>query len=459
MGRDYCIYAGACRAWGAAYCEALAARVPRTLVCPRKKREACTDCGNDFEGCVLGEQCRHQLTTRKRELGVETQIQLHARKRPRMVETTACTRAGGFSGQIQLARRTAGILLVAQSFAHERFQRDVRIVVLISKVASLVDHRPPLVIAGRISPPNGLAQRTGRVCGAVWEIHGLVRSAHKMIKTIAFGKASVDGGVSQHANTTSRVHQAPSIAHGRSQNSVSIVVQDSKVALWQDSAAHLVSQLSIRAKNRMAIGAVSQTQFRVMKFLMLAEAIAWPRVVFSQRLQPHAMLRNQRDCFAQCQKRSVAKIVEKGSKVACLEATVSVDSNRHTSACRTQSKASGVVWRTQRSAQIARIRAYGIGAFTRGSVSRTEHHGVVAKSNMSQARLYAPEKNRLKLPDAKKISKDVSFWASAKRDSKMLGSVEKVEGHGRDPRIHQHVQKLQLMASRIVCSRVNSILE
>jgi len=218
-----------------------------------------------------------------------------------------------------------------------------------------VDHRPPLVIAGRISSPNGPAQHTAKVCGVVWEIHGLVRSVHKMTRTIAFGKESVDAGVSPHANTTSRVHQAPSIAHGRSQNSVRIVVQDSKVALWQDSAAHLVSQLNIHAKKALAIGAVSQTQLPVMRLLMLDGAIAWPRGVSSQRLQPRAMLKM--DYFAHLQKRNVVKIAEKGLKVAYLEATVGVDSNQHTSASRTLNKASGVVCRTQRSAQIALTRA------------------------------------------------------------------------------------------------------
>lgn len=293
----------------------------------------------------------------------------------------------------------------------------------------------------------------------VREIHDLVRSAHKMVKTIAFGKASVDAGVSQHANTTSHAHLAPSIAHGRNQNSVRIVVQDSKVALCQDSAAHLVSQQSIPAKNRMAIGVVSRTQFLVRRLLMPNGPTVWPRGASSHRLRLRATLKSQRDCFAHLPKQIVAKIAEKDSKGVCLGATAGVDSDRLTSASRTLNKASGVVCRIQWNAQIALTRACGIGAFTRGNVNRTEHHGVVAKRNMSQAQLCALEKNRPKHPIAKKILKDVSYWASAKKGSKMLGNAETVEEYGRDPQIHQHVKKLQLMASLIVFSRVNSILK
>lgn len=293
----------------------------------------------------------------------------------------------------------------------------------------------------------------------VREIHDLVRSAHKMVKTIAFGKASVDAGVSQHANTTSHVHLAPSIAHGRNQNSVRIVVQDSKVALWQDSAAHLVSQRNIPAKNRMAIGVVSRTQFLVRRLLMPNGPTVWPRGASSHRLRLRATLKSQRDCFAHLHKQIVVKIAEKDSKGVCLGATAGVDSDRLTSASRTLNKASGVVCRIQWNAQIALTRACGIGAFTRGNVNRTEHHGVVAKRNMSQAQLCALEKNRPKHPIAKKILKDVSYWASAKKGSKMLGNAETVEEYGRDPQIHQHVKKLQLMASLIVFSRVNSILK
>lgn len=279
-----------------------------------------------------------------------------------------------------------------------------------------------------------------------------------MIKTIAFGKASVDDGVSQHASTTSHVHPAPSIAHGRNQNSVRIVVQDSKVASWQDSAAHLVSQRNIPAKNRMAIGVASRTQLLVRRFLMRNGATVWPRGASSHRLRLRATLKSQRDCFAHLRKQIVVQTAEKDSKGVCLGAPVGVDSDRHTSAFGTLNKASGVVCRIQWNAQIALTRACGIGAFTRGNVNLTEHHGVVAKRKLSQARLCALEKNRLKHPIAKKILKDVSYWASAKKGSKLLGNAETVEEYGRDPQIHQHVKKLQLMARLIVFSRVNSIL-
>lgn len=100
---------------------------------------------------IISQQGILVSTMHKRELGAEMPIQPRVRNRPRMVEIIACIKAGGFSGQIQLARRTASTLLEEQSFAHERFQRGVQIVVLISKVASLVDQRPLLVTAGRIS--------------------------------------------------------------------------------------------------------------------------------------------------------------------------------------------------------------------------------------------------------------------------------------------------------------------
>jgi len=75
------------------------------------------------------------LIMHKKEPGVEIQIQHHAGKLHRTVETIVCTGVSGFVGPTRLAAPKTAILLVAQHFVQERFLKSVAIVDRTSRVA------------------------------------------------------------------------------------------------------------------------------------------------------------------------------------------------------------------------------------------------------------------------------------------------------------------------------------
>jgi len=120
-------------------------------------------------------------------------------------------------------------------------------------------------------------------------IHDPVKSAEKVRGITASGKGSVDFGARQHANTTSRVHLAQSIAPGRSQNSVQTAVRGSKVVSQEVNAVRPASQPSILARIKRAHGAASLIRSLVMRHLITNAVIVWPREGSPQRRQLFAM--------------------------------------------------------------------------------------------------------------------------------------------------------------------------
>jgi len=152
---------------------------------------------------------------------------------------------------------------------------------------------------------------------------------------------------------------------------------------------------------------------------------------------------------------NVVKIVERDSKDVFLGVTVNVDSEQHISVSNILNRANGVVCRIQQSARIVQIRACVIGAFTRASVSHTEHHGVVSRRNAFLAQSRVPKRE---VPQRVLMSlKDVKYWGSARKGSRLLGNAGRVEEDGMDHQIHQHAMRLQWTGSRIACFRVSSI--